>query len=429
MWSSSEINSNNAWNVNYNGNCNNDNVNNGNGVCPVLEIVIGLNRDYRKGNPYIFDTMDTLKLVNEYKFDDILGAFLDCRNGKRNSRAYQTFNINREERLYEMLDEINNNRYKIGRYTVFPVEYPKVREIWAPTFRDRILHHLLYNGIHQYLEKRFIADTYSCIVGRGTLKASQRLEQFCRSITQNWKIDAYYLQMDVANFFVSIDKQILWEQIVRYLGNDTLTTNLIYKNLMYDPTLNPYYKNKDRLHIVEPHKSLFNAPKGVGLPIGVLTSQFFSNVYMTDADMFAKHVLNARYYVRYVDDIVVLSRDARELENIYERYNQFLKDHLNIHIHPNKVSIGKITDSIDFVGRIINPFYCSARARIVNKSYESLSNLLRTPDRHAFDSTQSYIGMLKHTDTYSLRKDIISKATRLDIVDRHDYEKLVWLSD
>src|SRR3954470_15407334 len=94
--------------------------------------------------------------------------------------------------------------WKPGRSIFFVVTFPKAREVWAADFRDRVVHHLLYNRIGPRFERAFIADSCACIKGRGTLYAVQRLESKIRSITENWKRPAHYLKCDLANFFVAI---------------------------------------------------------------------------------------------------------------------------------------------------------------------------------------------------------------------------------
>jgi hypothetical protein len=145
----------------------------------------------------------------DFSFPDLVQAYFDCRQTKRNSASALAFEQDLERNLHRLNDELQDGAYRPGRSICFVVTRPKPREVWAADFRDRIVHHLLYNRIAPRFYAGFIADSCACIPGRGTLYAAQRLESKVRSITQNWSRPAHYLKLDLANFFVSIDKPIL----------------------------------------------------------------------------------------------------------------------------------------------------------------------------------------------------------------------------
>lgn len=151
--------------------------------------------------------------VAPYPFRDLVQAYYDCRRSKRNSASALAFEANLERNLSQLHSDLIAGTYRPGRSICFVVTRPKPREVWAADFRDRIVHHLLYNRIGASIEATFIADSCACIPGRGTLYAAQRLESKIRSATQNWARPAHYLKLDLANFFVSIDKQILAGQL------------------------------------------------------------------------------------------------------------------------------------------------------------------------------------------------------------------------
>jgi RNA-directed DNA polymerase len=136
-------------------------------------------------------------------------AYFDCREHKRNTYTALDFELSLERNLYQLYEDLAGGTYKPGSSICFVVIRPKPREVWAAGFRDRVVHHLLYNRIAPRFERTFIADSCACIEGRGTLYAVKRLERKIRSITENWSRPAYYLKCDIANFFVSIDKRIL----------------------------------------------------------------------------------------------------------------------------------------------------------------------------------------------------------------------------
>ena len=145
-------------------------------------------------------------------------AYFDCRRAKRSSESALRFEIDLEHNLATLYDDLCADVYTPGRSICFVVTHPRPREVWAADFRDRIVHHLLYNHIAPAIHARFIADSCACIPGRGTLYGARRLEAMIRSQTQNWSRPGFYLKCDIANFFVSISKPILSELLAHHIA-------------------------------------------------------------------------------------------------------------------------------------------------------------------------------------------------------------------
>lgn len=351
--------------------------------------------------------MSTLRLVDQYSYRDILEAYLDCRKHKRTTVTAISYEVNFEQSLMQLLDEINNGTYKIGRTRAFVVSWPKAREIWAALFRDRIVHHLVCRDLQPYFEARFIEDTFACIPGRGTLEASKRVEKFARSATQNWSRQAWVLQIDIANFFVSIRRDILWQILEKQIGNTSLTARLARQIAYHDPTKNPIVKPGTDFSLVPKHKSLWHCPKGQGLPIGNLTSQFFANVYLDGLDKFIKHSLKVKWYARYVDDAVLISHNREQLYEWKDAIDLWLQSNRALHLHPDKVRVAPISAGIDFVGRTIKPFYCYPRKMTCNSAMITANLLRKYPtNRKLFNSLNSYIGLLCQGKSYKLRRKL-----------------------
>ena len=172
------------------------------------------------------------------------------------------------------------DRYKIGQSICFIVLYPKPREVWAADFRDRIVHHLIYNEIKDRFYKRFIKDTYSCIPDRGTTNAVKSVRSQAASVTNNYTETAYFLKADLKNFFVSIDKNILYDEIQKFV-NEEWVLKLIKQVIFHNPKTDVCIKSPTyKFRYLPKYKSLWYTPSDKGLPIGNLTSQFFSNVYL-----------------------------------------------------------------------------------------------------------------------------------------------------
>src|SRR6185295_10760998 len=118
----------------------------------------------------------------DFSFEDLVAAYFDCRRTKRNSLAALAFEQNLERNLTRLHQELAYGDYRPRRSICFVVTRPKPREVWAADFRDRIVHHLLYNRIGPRFERAFIADSCACIPERGTLYGARRLEAKVRSV-------------------------------------------------------------------------------------------------------------------------------------------------------------------------------------------------------------------------------------------------------
>ncbi|WP_332871330.1 RNA-directed DNA polymerase [Rhodoferax ferrireducens] len=335
---------------------------------------------------------------------DLVQAWLDCRRHKRQSASAQAFEAHAEQNLCALRAELLSQTYTPGRSTCFVVTRPKLREVWAADFRDRIVHHLLHNQIAPRFHAGFVAGSSACIPGRGTLYAAQRLEADVRSITQNWSRPAFYLKLDLSNFFVAIDKHVLRAQIARKVPAGWWM-DLADTILMHDPRTNVELRGRaDLLAKVPAHKSLFNAPPDTGLPIGNLSSQFFANVHLDALDQFAKHQIKARHYVRYVDDFVLLHESPQWLHAALKRFEAWLPERLGAHLNPTKTILQPIARGIDFVGHVIKPWNRTTRKRTVATA---VSRLRTMPADEVFTAGNSYLGLLRqashsHTDRADL---------------------------
>ncbi|ENH6342571.1 RNA-directed DNA polymerase [Burkholderia vietnamiensis] len=329
---------------------------------------------------------------NGFTFVDLVEAYLDCRRTKRNSTTALAFEANLECNLRDLHDELADGSYRPGRSICFVITRPKPREVWAAEFRDRVVHHLLYNRIGPRFERSFIADSCACIKGRGTLYAAERLEAKIRSITQNWSRPAHYLKCDLANFFVSIDKRVLLELMMAKIPEPfwRALTELV---LMHDPRADFVYRGDPAMmNRVPPHKRLMEQESHLGLPIGNLSSQFFANVYLDVLDQRAKHVLGARHYIRYVDDFLFLDESPARLTEILADVTAFLPERLGVRLNPRKTILQPIDRGVDFVGHVIKPWRRSTRKRTRN---EALRRVAEAPAADVYQLANSYFGLLR----------------------------------
>jgi hypothetical protein len=317
-----------------------------------------------------------------------------------------------ERNLARLDAELRNGTYQPGRSICFVVTRPKAREVWAADFRDRIVHHLLYNKIAPRFYASFIADSCACIPTRGTLYAAQRLESKVRSITQNWSQPTFYLKCDLANFFVSIDKNILRDQLAVRV-HEPWWMQLTEQVLFHDPRENFELRGRaSNLNLVPAHKRLTNQPAHRGLPIGNLSSQFFANVYLDALDKFVKHNLRARHYIRYVDDFVLLHESAQWLNDALAKITEFLPQVLSAQLNPRKTILQPVDRGIDFVGQVIKPWRRTTRKRSVKVA---LRRVDAVPLSDLRDTANSYFGLFgqathSHTDRTRLARAVLRRG-------------------
>ena len=349
-----------------------------------------------------------------YSFKEIYQAYLECRKSKRNSINAIKFEVNLLDNLWEIYEAINSFAYKPKRYIYFLTSSPKLREVFASDFRDRVVHHLLVRDLEPIFEPLFIYDSYSCRKNRGIHLAISRLKRFVQN-----RDYPYYLQLDIKSFFLSIHKNILFDIIrntTMLRAKDRVQRVLYLSNkiIFDDPTRNYRFKgDKKLLKNLPKHKTLLYAPKNRGLAIGNLTSQFFANIYMNGLDNFIKRQLRVKYYMRYVDDMVLLGRSKEELLAWKIAIENYLKEKLQLELR-ERFFLKRTKDGIDFLGYIVKPSHTLIRQRVVNnfkyKKAKFLDNCFVDGTCSLNDAIEfkkinaSFYGHAKHADSFMLMK-------------------------
>ena len=347
-----------------------------------------------------------------FSFGNIYKCYLKCRRNKRNTVNALKFELNAEENILKLEKALKNKTYHPSRSILFFVKKPKLREIFAADFRDRVVHHALVSYLEPIFEKIFIYDSFSCRKDKGTHKGVKRLQSFIGKASQNGVVKTYYLQLDIKSYFTSINKEILFNLIKRRTNNKNVLW-LTEKIIFNDCTKNYILRNKlnlfDKLAC---EKSLFGKENKVGVPIGNLTSQFFANVYLNELDQFVKHSLRCRYYVRYTDDFVLLDSSKEKLSGWIEEIGEFLESRLKLRFNPRRTKLQPVSNGVDFLGYIIRKDYILVRRRVINNmdiklryskqrglkglNYEMLEGLR--------SSLQSYLGHFRWANSYRLKE-------------------------
>jgi len=309
-----------------------------------------------------------------FSFENIHRQYLLCRRNKRNTLNALRFEARQEQELLALKKALENRTYRPSRSVCFFATRPKLREIFAADFRDRIVHHILVDHLERIWEPVFIHDSYACRRGKGVQAGVLRLQSFIRKVTANGTFPAFYIQLDIKNYFMSIDKEILFSLVSQRLKDEDALW-LCQVLIFHDCTKDYIFKRgKGLRERIEPHKTLFHAPKNKGLPIGNLNSQFFANVYLNSLDQFVKHRLKCHYYLRYCDDFVLLSRDREELLEWRDRIREYLQEKLCLELNDKRQRLRPVTNGVDFLGYIVRKDYLLVRRRVVNNLRAKLWN-------------------------------------------------------
>ena len=299
--------------------------------------------------------------------------------------------------------------------------------MFAADFRDRIVHHLIFNYIAPVFERKFIKDSYSCRKGKGTHYGIKRIEHFIRSCSNNYHKDCYILKMDIHGYFMSIDRSLLYEKLKREIIKNSGKINcdieiilyLIRKTIFNDPVNGCIFRSKmSEWEGLPASKSLFHAGKNKGLPIGNLTSQLFANIYLDKFDHFMKQQLNLKYYGRYVDDIVVVHPDQNYLKSMIPIAREYLNKELMLQLHPRKIYLQHHTKGVVFLGAVIKPYRIYIANRTKGNFYSAIDRQNEIARDHKptkeergkfLSSMNSYLGIMKHYKTHKLRKGMLFK--------------------
>jgi len=308
---------------------------------------------------------------------DLYNAYRSASKGKVPSVNQATFAAHWMDRVLELQRQLNAYAWQPSPSICFIATKPKAREIHAPDFADRVVHHWLVPQLEAVFEPMFIHDSYSNRADKGTHAAVHRVESFAREV-HSGEGGGWFLQLDIKNFFNTIHRPTLWRELKRVMqrhGMPLVVQRATHALLRKSPVEQGvvYRATAAERMAVPAHKRLENAPPSCGLPIGNLSSQFFANVYLNKLDQFVKHKLKARRYVRYVDDFVIVHRDRAQLLEWKAQIEDFLRRELRLELKSD-FKLSPLTVGIDFLGYIVRPTHTTVRRRVVAHAREKLSN-------------------------------------------------------
>lgn len=312
--------------------------------------------------------------------ENIFGAWARFSDGKRSKADVMVFEYRLEDNLFSLRDSLLSGEYCHDPYKPFTIYDPKQRRIHKATVRDRVVHQAIVNVIEPLFERRFIYDSYSCRVSKGTHAAVERLRTFLRQASRNNTRTVYALKCDVRKYFASVEHRIL--------------ISLLGQRITDAPTIK----------LLENIIGSFSVADHRGIPLGNLTSQLFANVYLHELDRYVKTNLREEHYLRYCDDFVVLGENRKDLMAIANGLNEFLNRELSLSLHPKKLFVRTWTQGVDFLGYVLFPHATVVRMKTAKRM------LKRTNE----GNVPSYLGVCSHADAFELGQVLRTKSAFQD---------------
>ena len=350
-------------------------------------------------------------------FEELYEAYMMClKNKKRKNGTYSFVNEKICENLINLLEELNSYTYIPRPSNCYVITEPALREIYAAQFKDRIVQHFYLNEIEDILESKFVDGCCSCRKNKGTDYALRLLKNYLIKTSKNWKKECYFLKIDLSGYFMSIDRKQIsnkFENLIlqEYKGKHKklllYLTSVIFEN---NPTLNCKYKCNENLRIKVPERRKMDPNSEYGMAIGNLTAQAASNLNLNDFDNFIVNELGLKNYVRYVDDIVIVS-DNKEI--LIKRLPKIIKKLELTHqkISKKKTKIDTAYHGIHFLGKVSYPYgYQKPSKQVIIKTCTKAKKIEYEDRENLIAKVNSQIGTLKKNNS---RKLIINYANLL----------------
>ncbi len=310
-----------------------------------------------------------------FSLDNLFFAWRIFRRGKGRKKDVMDFEMHLEDNIFALYEEIKNDKYKHSLYRHFQIFDNKKRDIYKAEVKDRIVHQIIYDYLLAIFEPSFIADSYASRKNKGQYRAVNTLRYFVK-LSFSKKQSVYILKCDVKKYFDSIDHKILLGLI-----GEKVHCKKVFKIIE---------------ELVSSYNSFLGCSKGI--PLGNVTSQIFANIYLNVLDQYIKKDLKCRFYVRYNDDIMIVFKDSKSAIDIKNKIIIFAKEKLSLDIPLPKTSIRKIGWGVDFLGFTILPQVILLRNKTKNKIYTNINR----------KNAHSYIGILKHCNSYNLKTKILA---------------------
>jgi retron-type reverse transcriptase len=321
------------------------------------------------------------------KYDDIISlenlliSWQEFLKGKRKRKDVSEFSLKFMDNILKLHHELAKKEYLHGAYYAFKINDPKPRDIHKAEVRDRIVHHAIYRMLYPYFDSKFIYDSYSCRIDKGTHRAVNRFRGLTRKVSKNDTKTVWVLKCDIKKFFANINHEILKRILRKQINDDDIMWLL-------ENVIDSFHTGDDL---------------NIGLPLDNVTSQIFINIYMNELDQFMKRQVRVRYFIRYADDFMILHTDKKYLINLIPQISKFLKEELALSLNQNKLYIKTLSSGVDFLGWVNFPHYRVLRTAAKRRMFKKLKQ------KQTKEIVASYVGLLKHGNTHKLAINILGK--------------------
>ncbi|NLI12812.1 MAG: RNA-dependent DNA polymerase [Peptococcaceae bacterium] len=322
-------------------------------------------------------------------FSKLLEAHLRARKGKRFREEVIRFEMDLEGNLTALARKLKNGTYRLQGYREFTIYEPKERLIRAAPYCDRVIHQwYVINFIKPIFGKTFIYDSYACLEGKGMHRATDRVQEFLRRMEEKWPAP-YIVKGDIKKYFFSIDHEIL---------------NVLIKKKIADPK------------VLWLTRIILDSVDNPGVPVGSYTSQFFANVYLHQLDIFVKHQLRIKNYVRYMDDFILVVENKEAARQLLQQIREFLAKNLKLELN-GKTQIFPVKNGVNFCGYKIKSTHLKIRTeskRLIKRKLRKFKVKFKAGEMRAEDIRTvlvSWIGYARKANSYHLIKKILNQFT------------------
>ena len=328
-------------------------------------------------------------------FEKLMQAHKRAKKHKTYKNELIQFEFNLENNIINLMNQLKNKTYRLGKYFVFKVYEPKERMIQALPYKDRIIHQwYVEEFIKPYIVPKFIPTTYACLTNKGTHKAVEEVSRQMRICQRNMGT-FWILKCDIHKFFYNIHPYTLFEIMKRYISD------------------------YDLLHLTKIF--IFNGDvnkENVGIPIGNYTSQFFANIYLNELDQYIKRVLKIKYYTRYMDDFILILNTKQECIEIKKKIELFLEEKLKLKLndksryYPSKMGVNFCGYRIFTTHKLLR---LSSKKKIKKniKKWNHQFEIGNLDINHTIQSLNSWIGHSSHCNSYHLQQKMLKSCNFL----------------
>jgi len=336
-------------------------------------------------------------------YENMYDGYRLARRNKRYKTTVLDYSANLEENLIDSINRLQWKMYEPGQLHPFYEYFPKLRLIHALPFYDRVINCAAYNVLWPIYSRSFYEHSYGSIPGKGTLMAVQQLQRWMQMVRH--KPTRWYVgKMDVAKFFFRVPVEVQLRELGRPLD---------------DPDMMWFLERAIRcdgrpfglpLHCTD--VSTAERISGIGMQVGSLISQTTANVELTPLDHYIKRELHVPYYIRYMDDMLILCPSKEQAWDAIHAADDYLQEHLGLELN-NKTAVVPVGARVEFVGRIVTPDRIELRKSTSLQMKRHLAYVMEhystgeLPLEYCQQVIDSYLGLMKHADCDELRKKVL----------------------